>query len=187
MVLQRRSVEPQRPPLFREVGELPPSLKVPGWLWAVGALAVVLGCALGLGGDRPLALRLVRAVFFASALGYLTSSLVDFWEHFRLEREATGRYLSSEVVPLGETLNHAATSLVIILMLILARPLPPTLEARDWFVLVSPGLFVALGWRDELVYHRRRSSHREDIMHTVAHLAAGVMIATFLVSRLVRW
>ena len=66
-------------------------------------------------------------------------------------------------------------------VLALSRPLPSVLEPRDWFVLASPLVFLALGWRDEFVYHRRRSVHREDLMHTVAHLAAGAMLSAWAV------
>lgn len=152
------------------------------------ALAVVGGAAAGaLGSSGAVAYRVLRAIFFASAFAYLVLSLLDFWEHFRLEKAATGRWWSMMVLPLGETLNHAATGLVIIAMFVLARPLPPTLAPRDWLVLVAPAIFLALGWRDEIVYHRRRCAHREDIMHTVAHLAAGVMMCTYLSSRLFLW
>jgi hypothetical protein len=152
------------------------------------AIALVAGAAGGAvlsAGSAPY--RLLRAIFFASAFGYLVLSLLDFWEHFRLEKAATGRWWSMSVLPVGETLNHAATGAVIIALFVLARPLPPSLAARDWFVLAAPALFLALGWRDEMVYHRRRCAHREDIMHTVAHLAAGVMMCTYLSSRLFVW
>jgi len=91
------------------------------------------------------------------------------------------------VVPPGETLNHMGTGAVVILLFVLARPLPPSPAARDWLVVCAPALLLALGWRDELVYHRRRSAHREDMLHTVAHLASGVMICTFLSTRLFPW
>ena len=39
---------------------------------------------------------------------------------------------------------------------------------------------IPLGWRDELVYHRQRTDHREDMFHTVGHLAAGVMLTSFM-------
>jgi len=128
--------------------------------------------------------HLLRATFFFSAFSYLIISLIDFWEHFRLEKLATGRYLSMVAVPPGETFNHLLTSLVILGELVLARPLPPQLAPRDWFVVSAPLLFLLLGWRDELVYHRRRCAHREDIMHTTAHLAAGVMMCSFLMTAL---
>jgi hypothetical protein len=88
----------------------------------------------------------------------------------------------------GGTANHLATISVLIATLLLARPLPrERLAPRDWFVLFAPGLFLALGWRDELVYHRRRAVHREDMMHTVAHLAAGAMLAGFYATRTIPW
>ena len=155
---------------------------------AAVAVAVVAGAAAGatLSTGAP-AYRLLRAIFFASAFAYLVLSLLDFWEHFRLERAATGRWWSMTVLPPGETLNHTATGAVIVALFVLARPLPSLPAARDWFVLASPAIFLALGWRDELVYHRRRCAHREDIMHTVAHLAAGVMMCSYLSSRLLAW
>ena len=81
------------------------------------------------------AYRLLRAIFFASAFGYLVLSLLDFWEHFPLERAATGRWWSMTVLPLGETLNHTATAAVIVALFALARPLPSPLAPRDWVVL----------------------------------------------------
>ena len=156
----------------------------------VAAVAVALaaggagGAALSVG---PAPYRLLRAIFFASAFAYLVLSLLDFWEHFRLERAATGRWWSMTVLPPGETLNHTATGAVIVAMFVLARPLPALPAPRDWFVLTAPALFLALGWRDEVLYHRRRCAHREDIMHTVAHLAAGVMMCTYLSTRLFAW
>ena len=163
-------------------------LRPPAALVGAVALAVVAGAVAGaaLSAGAP-AYRALRAIFFASAFAYLVLSLLDFWEHFRLEQAATGRWWSMTVLPLGETLNHAATGLVIIALFVLARPLPPTLAARDWFVLTAPATFLLLGWRDELVYHRRRCAHREDIMHTVAHLAAGVMMCSYLSTRLFVW
>jgi hypothetical protein len=72
-------------------------------------------------------------------------------------------------------------------MLALVRPLDrKRLRARDWFTISAPGIFLALGWRDELKFHRRRSAHREDLMHTVAHLAAGVMLASLYLWRFLR-
>jgi hypothetical protein len=161
----------------------PPPLVV--LLVAVALVAGAVGGATLTTG--PSAYRALRAVFFASAFAYLVLSLLDFWEHFRLEQAATGRWWSMTVLPPGETLNHMATGAVIIAIFVLARPLPPALAPRDWLVLLAPAIFLVLGWRDELVYHRRRCAHREDIMHTVAHLAAGVMMCTYLSSRLFAW
>jgi hypothetical protein len=161
--------------------ELPGELRAPTIVVVAVCLGVIAGAALGLS-TGTLPYRLLRATFFASAFAYLAVSLFDFWEHFRLEKLATGKWWSMTVVPLGETLNHTATGAIIIALFVLARPLPAAMEPRDWFVLAAPALFLILGWRDELVYHRRRSVHREDLMHTTAHLAAGVMMCTFLSS-----
>jgi hypothetical protein len=171
----------ERPPID---AQLRPSALVT----ASVALALVAGVALGaLASAGPLPYRVLRAIFFAAAFAYAVLSSLDFWEHFRLEKAATGRFWSMSVLPAGETLNHAATGAVIVAMFVLARPLGSTLAVRDWFVLVTPALFLALGWRDEVVYHRRRCAHREDIMHTVAHLAAGVMMCAYLSTRLHAW
>ena len=177
-------MDPTQP--YRERAPLPAELRMPR-LVAIGVpLLIAAGVALGLfrEGREP---ALVRASFFGSAFGYLGVSLFDFWEHFRLEKAATGRWWAATVVPIGETLNHTATGLVVIAFLVLARPLPSPIEPRDWFCLSAPVVFLALGWRDELVYHRRRAAHREDIMHTVAHLAAGAMLCSFALMRFRSW
>jgi len=126
---------------------------------------IVIGLVAALAGGGLLGLtastgsvpyRVLRGIFFASAFAYLVLSLFDFWEHFRLEKAATGRWWSMTVLPPGETLNHIATGTVVIALFVFARPLPSVLAARDWFVIFAPALFLALGWRDEIVYHRRR-------------------------------
>jgi hypothetical protein len=151
-------------------------------------VSIVAGAWLGFqDASRPDGQRLARAVFLGGGLAYLAVSTVDFWEHWRLEKLVSGRWLGWSVVPLGESLNHTATTIVLVSMLVLGRPLRLPLEARDWWVLAAPAVFLFLGWRDELVFHRRRAQHREDIMHTLAHLAAGVMLAGFGASRLVDW
>lgn len=155
---------------------LPADLRVPPWIGATIAASVAGGLLLGGVPETERRLRVLRAVFFGAAFGYLTTSLVDFAEHFRLEKIAAGRYLRAVVVPLGESLNHGLTILTVISAIILTGP-PLRTDAR-WrglWVALAPGVFLALGWRDELVYHRRRTTHREDIIHTVAHLAAGMM------------
>lgn len=140
-------------------------------------------------GERPSPpQRATQAVFVGSGLGYLLTSLVDFWEHFRLEKEKTGRYWGFQAVPVGETINHWLTISTLLGLFASARPLPKEKMARrDWFVLLAPAIFMALGWRDELVYHRRRSVHREDMMHTVAHLAVTAMLASFYSLRVLPW
>jgi len=174
---------------WAEVRGAPPALRVPPLVGALIGAAVAAGPMVGAASRRaPAPVRLVRSIFWSSALGYLVTSLVDFAEHFRLEKEATGRYLASAVVPAGETLNHAATVATVVSALALARPVRRRrLRARDVWLLVAPGVFLALGWRDEFVYHRRRSTHREDMMHTIPHLAAGVMWTSLYAMRLPRW
>ena len=101
----------------------PPGLRVPPLVGTIIGAAVAAGPIIGATSRRaPPALRAVRSVFWSAALGYLTTSLVDFVEHFRLEKQATGHYLRSAVVPVGETLNHAATIGTVVSALALARP-----------------------------------------------------------------
>lgn len=172
---------------FKDLPPLPAHLVVPRWLALTVAISLIGGAVLGLSETGPLPKQVVRAIFFASAFGYLTVSLLDFYEHFRLEKEATGRWLACAAIPIGETINHALTGATIAGAIILVRPLGEVMEPRDWFTIFAPLIFLGLGWRDELVYHRRRSQHREDIMHTVAHLAAGVMLGSLYVMRIVDW
>ncbi len=174
---------------WAEIAGAPPALRVPPLVGALIGAAVTAGPVVGAASRRtPRPLRVLRAIFWSSALGYLVTSLVDFAEHFRLEKAATGHYLRSAVVPPGETLNHAVTIATVVASLALARPVRRRrLGARDLWLLAAPGLFLALGWRDELVYHRKRSTHREDMMHTVPHLAAGVMWTTLYAMRLPAW
>jgi hypothetical protein len=169
-------------------GAPPPPLRVPSIVGALVGAAVAAGPVVGATSRRaPMGLRIARSIFWSSALAYLVTSLADFAEHFRLEKAATGRYLRAAVVPVGETLNHAATIGTVVSTLALARPVRARrLRPLDAWLLSAPAVFLALGWRDELVYHRRRSTHREDMMHTVAHLAAGIMWTTLYAMRLVK-
>lgn len=176
--------EPEARP-FAELGELPAPLRVPRRIALLLALVVVGGVAFGaLTAGGRLGLAITRAIFFASSFAYLLVSIVDFWEHARLEKLLGGWWLSTRAIPLGETVNHWLTVLTLAGIFALARPLPPVLAARDLYVLFAPALFLALGWRDELVYHRRRARHREDLMHTVAHLGAAIMLTAFYLMRL---
>lgn len=170
---------------FSELRELPAELRVRSWLAVAIGAATLGGIVQGalMAASSP-AERIARCVFLFGAYGDLTVSMVDFAEHYRLEKAVTGRYLTFVVVPLGESLNHVATVGVIVAMLVLGRPLPATPEWRDLLWIGAPALYLVLGWRDELVYHRRRASHREDLMHTVAHIAAAVMLAGFVATRL---
>jgi hypothetical protein len=168
--------------------ETPADVRIPWWVPAVCTVAVAAGITDGLlGSARTPAERFLRCVYPACAFLYLTLSAVDFAEHFRLEKEATGRFTSMTAVPPGETVNHALTLSTIFAAILLARPLPAVLEARDLVVLGAPIAFLALGLRDEIAYHRKRAKHREDIMHTTAHLTAGIMWTTLYALRLGNW
>ena len=166
---------------------VPPDVRIPRWLGATIAGAVAAGPLLGLATRRASwQQRAARSIFFGSAFGYLVTSLVDFAEHFRMEKEVTDHYFRSVVVPPGETLNHAATIATGVASLAAARPLT-TSRRREGWTLIAPALFLALGWRDEFVYHRKRATHREDMMHTIPHLAAGIMWTTLYAMRLPKW
>jgi hypothetical protein len=173
------------PRATRSFGEqsVPEGLAIPRWLAIGVAATVAIGIAVAFASvDGPK--RIAAASFFAALYSYIFLSLADFAEHYRLERIATGSFFTFRVVPPGESLNHTATVATILVFLLGARPLPAALEPRDWAVLAAPAIFLVLGWRDEAVYHRRRSVHREDMLHTVSHLAAGVMMVSFALYRL---
>ena len=152
----------------------------------VGA-PIVAGLASGFRAERSPQKRVVHATFLGSAMAYLTTSLLDFALHFRMERERSGRWLAFRVIPAGETANHLLTIATLVSILVLSRAPRRRPAARDWWSLAAPGAFLALGWRDEIVYHRRRSDHREDMLHTTAHLAAGVMLTSFTALRTACW
>lgn len=166
---------------FADLPATPPEVRIPGWLPAVLIVAIAVAAFFGSAGDdEPLA-RFARGGLFASMTAYMGVSLLDLYEHFRIEKLATGRFLSWRVVPVGETIVHLGVLASINLMFLLARPLPASLEARDWIFLVSPISFLAFGWSDEISFHRRRSVHREDVLHAVSHIAAATMVAMMFV------
>jgi hypothetical protein len=73
---------------------------------------------------------------------------------------------------------------VIIAMIVWVQPVVGSIDRLPMVVtLFGPLAFLVLGWRDEIVYHRLRTAHREDIMHTTAHLAAGLMLASLYAMR----
>lgn len=175
---------------LREFGSphaMPPEVRIPRPLGVALAAVVATGVAIGVAIETTARTRILRATFLGSAFGYLAVSLLDFAEHFRLEKEETGRYGTFEVVVPGETANHVATVATLFSILAFSRTPRRRSNTRDVATLAAPALFLALGWRDELVYHRRRSLHREDVMHTVSHLAAGVMLTSFTARTLVDW
>lgn len=173
---------------FDALAPVPEALRAPR-RWALVFAAAALGALVAVAPWRapvwPEAVA--RAGLALSLVAYLAASLLDLAEHFRLEREVSGRWLSWQAIPLGESGVHLAVTGVLIGAVALARPLPPEPALRDAFVLASPLLFLGLGWWDELAYHRRRALHREDILHTLSHLAAGALLAFVLIGSLAPW
>lgn len=173
---------------FREVRTLPPELRLPRWFPVF--LAVLIAAGVVMAFTMPAAslpARAAAATFYSSAYVYFFCALLDGAEHFRLEKHVTGRYLSWTVVPFDESVVHVAILGTLLAVLMLARPVASGVELRDWFVLGAPVLFLVLSWTDELVYHRRRALHREDILHTISHLAAGTMLVALFASKVIDW
>jgi hypothetical protein len=172
---------------FEEVRHLPPELRLPAWFPLTLGAIVVAGLLIGLAPPGPPFARIANAIFSAALYMYIAVSLLDAAEHFRLERHVTGRYLAWAVVPPGESLVHVAIMATLVAAVSLARPIQAPLALRDLLVLGTPVLFLILGWSDELIYHRRRALHREDILHTLSHLAAGLMIVALFVAKVLDW
>ena len=108
------STDDDSPLAFSELRALPAALRVPVWLGAAIAVASVAGLVQGfLSKGEPPGVRSLHATFLGAAYAYLTVSLVDFAEHYRLEKRLTGRYSTYQAIPLGESINHAATISVI--------------------------------------------------------------------------
>lgn len=173
---------------FDEIAAVPPELKIPA-AFVVGVTAAALGGA-GLGVVRasgPPLERMAEAIFQGSLTVYVGIAAFDVWEHLRLEKHVTGSYLSSTVVPWPETAIHGAIGATLAGFIQLARPIERKLERRDAFVLLTPHIFLALGWLDELAFHRRRALHREDILHTVSHLSAAALMASLFAARVINW
>ncbi|MDE0887389.1 MAG: hypothetical protein OSB70_17845 [Myxococcota bacterium] len=119
------------------------------------------------------------ACFCASTAAYIFVVALDFNEHVRLEKFVTGRWLGWKVVPLGESALHFG----IVGCLVVALSMSFHFTALDRIgVLIATIGFFGLGWCDELIYHRRRALHREDILHTVSHLTGGAVFATLFLS-----
>ncbi len=163
-------------------------MRIAPWVTVATVAALAAGPLIGVARRRsPAAVRVLSSVLISSGLAYAVTVVLDSAEHFRLERAATGHWLRWKVVPLSESALHASILMVNASALMLARPPRRPLAPRDWWVLVAPAVFLALGWADELRYHRRRAPHREDIIHTTEHLAEGVMWTALYASRLPRW
>ena len=144
------------------------------------------GALLGARLESALPGTILRSTFLSAAGAYLSLSVLDFLLHAKMEHEVTGRWTGFEVVPPGETVNHVLTVGTVLALLASLRPAPSRRTGRDWIALAAPAAFFVLGSRDELVYHRRRATHREDKLHAIAHLAAGVMLTAFTALRLQR-
>lgn len=181
-----RSLLGARP--FSEMRHVPRSLRIPVVVALALAVVVPLGFAVGVAAEGFVPLRgVVRGFFFAAMAAFVVVSVTDILEHVRLERELTGRFVAAKVVPLGESLLHAAIGATLAALFVLSRPLEGGTTLRDFFVVAAPVLFLALGWTDELVYHRRRAQQREHILHTLGHLAAAAMLVSFVTLRFVDW
>ena len=173
---------------FSEVLELPPELKWPKWFPAVLVVMTAAGIAVGfLTSHQGTFVTLSNALYYAALFVYVAVSLLDLWEHFRLEKYVTGKYINFVVVPIGESILHGAIVTVLILFTQLAHPLAENSFLLNLFLLLAPVIFLCLGWMDELFYHRRRALHKEDILHTVSHLAAGTMMAALVIAKMINW
>jgi hypothetical protein len=163
-------------------------MRLPQWLVVAIGVALATGPLAGIASRRlSLPRRILRTLLVGSGLAYAVEVALDSAEHFRLERAVTGHWLRWQAVPLTESAIHTAILATNVSVLLLARPPRHPLGVRDLWVLVAPAVFLGLGWADELRYHRRRATHRENVIHTTEHLAEGVMWAALYASRLPRW
>lgn len=168
---------------FRET-RLEPALRIPRWL----ALAIGGALALGpvLAGARrgePGRVRALRAILISSAAAYAVNFVLDSAEHFRLEKAATGHYLRWIAVPLGESALHLAVLVDLLTAMATARRPRRRMRGREVGMLLAPALFLAVGWLDELAYHRRRVPLREELIHATEHIAEGTMWTTLYALR----
>jgi hypothetical protein len=160
-------------------------MRLPRWLKVMLAGAGALGPVAGLLGRRaPASTRALRALLWSSGMLYLLTAGLDLAEHFRLEKEATGHWLRWTAIPPAESAVHAAIVATNVSALALARPLRRNPGPVDVWLLSAPVVFLALGWTDELAFHRRRAPHREDVIHATEHLAEGVMWTALYALRL---
>ncbi len=165
---------------------MPDSMRIRPWVYASILGAAAAGpVGAWLTRRAPAPTRFLRGTLLGSTLAYLTAVALDLAEHFRLEKEATGSYFRCSAVPFSESVVHASIVATNLSALVLARPVRRIRGPIDLWLLVAPGVFLALGWTDELVYHRRRAPHREDIIHATEHLAEGVMWTALYASRMV--
>lgn len=160
---------------YRET-KLDPSLRIPRWLALAFGAAVALGPIAAMGARRKSPpVRVLRAILATSSATYAITMAIDAAEHFRLEKEATGHYLRWVAVPPSESTLHAGILGSLVTAMASARRPPRRPRARDHVMLFAPAAFLAIGWLDEIVFHRRRVLMREEIIHAVQHLSEGIM------------
>ncbi|MCH2174052.1 hypothetical protein MK489_24995 [Myxococcota bacterium] len=165
---------------FEAVRALAPELRVPPSLWlalaSIAAMGFVVG---GLSASHLGRSTWAFACFCASIASYGFVATLDLKEHLRLEKFVTGRFVAWTVIPLGESALHVG--IVGCLLLAVSITLSQPALGSSPLLLATLGFF-GLGWLDELLYHRRRALHREDILHTVSHLTGGAVFATLYLS-----
>lgn len=167
---------------------VPSSARIPRSLALLFASTVASGPLAAIAGRKvPLPARILRGILVSAASAWALLTAVDHAEHLRLEKKATGRYLRWSVVPPGESALHLGLLATNTSALLLARPIRRPMGPADLWLLAAPAVFLALGWSDELIFHRKRAPHREHMIHTTEHLAEGVMWAALYAKRLVRW
>ena len=170
---------------FRDT-HLDPGLRIPRWLALSGGATLALAAAVGVAIRAPAPVRALRGILASSTAAYAITFALDLAEHLRLEKALTGHRLRWTAVPLSESAVH--TALLVNLVAAVATARRPrrarALRRRDRTMLLAPAVFLAVGWLDELVYHRRRAPMREQIIHAVEHIAEGMMWTTLYALRM---
>jgi hypothetical protein len=152
------------------------ALRIPRWLALATGAALSVGPILAVSsrGASP-RVRLLRGVLGSSAAAYVLTVVLDAAEHLRLEKAVTGHYLRWQAVPLGESLLHTGILADVALAAASVRHPRRLLRPRDRAMLLAPAAFLAVGWLDEIVYHRRRVGLREEVIHALEHISEGMM------------
>lgn len=177
------ATEPVAP--FRDT-RLDPALRIPRWLGLCGGAVLALAAAVGIARRAPAPVRVLRGILASSAAAYALTFVLDMAEHFRLEKALTGHRLRWKAVPLSESTLHATLLANLVAAIATARHprRSGAVRGRDRMMLLAPAVFLAVGWLDELVYHRRRAPMREQIIHAVEHIAEGMMWTTLYALRM---
>jgi hypothetical protein len=162
-----------------------PKMRIPVWvkLAAFGGSGTAFFSTL-VRRRQPWALASLRATLAASAALYGLTALLDFLEHLRLETEIARHPFRAKAIPASESALHGVLLAVNGSVLLLGRPLRRIGRMSAAWLAVAPFAFLILGSIDELAFHRRRVLHREHIIHTMEHLAEGVMWTTVYGGRL---